>query len=164
MKIVPLKRLKHPEVSRLQGRDPSPSPQIQKTVTDILKRVRTEGHAAVLDYARRFDGLKGGLRVTPSERDKAADKTPRAVRAAIRKAITNVRTFHKRQREATWSFTGKHGETLGQMIRPLDRVGIYVPGGAGVYPSTLIMNAVPARVAGVPEIAMVSPCPRGLDP
>jgi histidinol dehydrogenase len=164
MKIITLKSLRHPEVARLQGRDPSPSPLIQKTVSDILARVRRDGHAAVLDYARRFDGLKGSLRVTPSELDKAADKAPRTVRAAIRKAIANVRRFHLRQKEASWSFTGAHGETLGQIIRPLERVGIYVPGGAGVYPSTLIMNAVPARVAGVPEIAMVSPCARGLDP
>src|SRR5690606_17814437 len=95
---------------------------------------------------------------------RAADKCPKDVRAAIRKAIANVRKFHLKQREASWSFKGPRGETLGQIIRPLDRVGIYVPGGAGVYPSTLIMNAVPARVAGVREIAMVSPCPNGLNP
>ena len=164
MKIIALKSLRHPELARLRGRDPSPSPAIQKTVSDILARVRREGHAAVLDYARRFDGLKGGLQVTPSELAKAADKTPKTVRTAIRKAIANVRKFHLKQRESSWSFKGTHGETLGQIIRPLDRVGIYVPGGAGVYPSTLIMNAVPARVAGVPEIAMVSPCAQGLDP
>jgi histidinol dehydrogenase len=164
MKIVPLKSLRHPEIARLTGREPSPSPQIQKIVNDILARVRKEGHAAVLDYARRFDGLKGNLRVTPAELRKAADKAPAKVRSAIRKAIANVRKFHMRQKESSWTFRGAHGETLGQIIRPLDRVGIYVPGGAGVYPSTLIMNAVPARVAGVPEIAMVSPCARGLDP
>jgi histidinol dehydrogenase len=104
------------------------------------------------------------LRVTPSELAKAADKTPKIVRTAIRKAIANVRKFHLRQREASWSLKGVHGEMLGQIIRPLERVGIYVPGGAGVYPSTLVMNAVPAQVAGVREIAMVSPCARGLDP
>jgi histidinol dehydrogenase len=164
MKIVSLKSIKHPEVSRLQGRDPSPSPAIQKTVSDILARVRKEGKKAVLDYARRFDGLKGSLRATPAEIARAADKCPKDVRVAVRKAIANVRAFHLRQREASWSFKGSRGETLGQIIRPLDRVGIYVPGGAGVYPSTLIMNAVPARVAGVREIAMVSPCPNGLPP
>jgi histidinol dehydrogenase len=164
MKIVSLKNLKHPEVSRLQGRDPSPSPEIQKTVSDILARVRKDGKKAVLDYARRFDGLKGSLRASPAEIARAADKCPKPVRAAVRKAIANVRKFHLRQREASWSFKGARGEVLGQIIRPLDRVGIYVPGGAGVYPSTLIMNAVPARVAGVREIAMVSPCPNGLPP
>ncbi len=164
MKIVPLKSLRHPEISRLTGREPSPSPQIQKTVSDILVRVRKDGHAAVLEYARRFDGLKGNLRVTPAELRKAADTAPAKVRTAIRKAIANVRKFHMRQKESSWTFRGMHGETLGQIIRPLDRIGIYVPGGAGVYPSTLIMNAVPARVAGVPEIAMVTPCAQGLDP
>jgi histidinol dehydrogenase len=164
MKIVSLKNLKHPEVSRLQGRDPSPSPEIQKTVTGILARVRKDGKKAVLDYARRFDGLKGNLRASPAEIARAADKCPKPVRLAVRKAIANVRKFHLRQKEASWSFKGSRGETLGQIIRPLDRVGIYVPGGAGVYPSTLIMNAVPARVAGVREIAMVSPCPNGLHP
>lgn len=164
MKIVPLKSLKHAEVARLQGRDPSPSPEIQKTVSGILARVRKEGKKAVLDYARRFDGLKGSLRATPAEIARAADKCPGKVRAAVKRAIANVRAFHMKQREASWSFKGPRGETLGQIIRPLDRVGIYVPGGAGVYPSTLIMNAVPARVAGVREIAMVSPCPNGLHP
>jgi histidinol dehydrogenase len=133
-------------------------------VTAILARVRKDGKKAVLDYARRFDGLKGSLRASPAEIARAADKCPKAVRAAIKKSIANVRKFHLKQREASWSFKGSRGEVLGQIIRPLDRVGIYVPGGAGVYPSTLIMNAVPARVAGVREIAMVSPCPNGLPP
>lgn len=164
MKIVSLKSLKNAEVSRLRDRDPSPSPAIQKTVSEILARVRKEGHPAVLDYARRFDGLKGNLRVSPTELGNTAERCAKPVRTAIRKAIANVRRFHRKQREASWQFKGAHGETLGQIIRPLDRVGIYVPGGAGVYPSTLIMNAVPAQVAGVPEIAMVSPCARGLDP
>jgi histidinol dehydrogenase len=169
MKIISLKSLKHPEVALLRGREPSPSPEVQKTVSGILARVRREGDAAVLDYARKFDGLpaKGAgsnLRVTPSELSRAADQVPRAVRAAIKKAIANVKKFHLKQREASWSFRGAHGETLGQIIRPLERVGIYVPGGAGVYPSTLIMNAVPARVAGVKDIAMISPCAQGLNP
>lgn len=167
MKIVSLKSsafLKNPDVRLLRGREPSPSPEVQKTVSEILARVRTQGHAAVLDYAKKFDGLKGNLQVTPSELAKAADKVTPTVRAAIRKAIANVKAFHLKQREKSWSFQGAHGETLGQIIRPLERVGIYVPGGAGVYPSTLIMNAVPARVAGVSEIAMISPCAGGLDP
>lgn len=164
MKIVTLKSLNNAEIARLQGRDPSPSAAVQKTVTEIITRVRKDGHKAVLDYAKRFDGLKGGLRVTPAELAKTAAKCPKDVRAAIKKAIANVRKFHLKQRETSWSFKGANGETLGQIIRPLDRVGIYVPGGKGVYPSTLIMNAVPAQVAGVREIAMVSPCAGGFDP
>ena len=164
MRIVTLKSIRHPEVSRLRSRDPSPSPEIQKTVLDILRRVRKNGDQAVLDLARCFDGLQGNLRVSRAELKREAGKAPPAVRAAIRQAIANVRRFHLRQRETSWSFKGTHGETLGQIIRPLDRVGVYVPGGAGVYPSTLIMNAVPALVAGVPEIAVITPCPRGLNP
>lgn len=164
MRIVPLKSMNHAEVKALQARAPSPSPAIQKSVSEILWNVRRKGHSAVLEYARRFDGLAGSLKVTDKEMQSAADRTGAAVRAAIRESIVNVRRFHERQKEASWSFKGRHGETLGQTIRPLDRVGIYVPGGAGNYPSTVIMNAVPARVAGVPEIVMVTPCPRGLPP
>jgi histidinol dehydrogenase len=164
VKNVSLKSLKHPEITVLRSREPSPSPAIQKTVTDILRRVRKEGHKAVLDYAKRFDGLKGNLQVSNTELRREAGKTNATVRAAIRKAIANVRKFHLRQRETSWRLKGSHGETLGQIIRPLDRVGIYVPGGAGVYPSTLIMNSVPAQVAGVSEIVVVTPCARGLNP
>ncbi len=164
MKIVAMKSLKHPEVEALRSREPSHSPAVQKTVSAILRRIQKEGHAAALDLARRFDGLRGDLRVSEAELRRQAAKTPPSVRAAIRKAIANVRKFHVRQRETSWNFRGRHRETLGQIIRPLDRVGIYVPGGAGIYPSTVIMNAVPAQVAGVPEIAMVTPCPKGLPP
>ena len=164
MKIISLKSLKHPEIESLRSREPSPSAEIQKTVSDILNRVRKEGHAAVLDYARRFDGLQGNLRVTESEITREAKKASPTVRSAIRKAISNVKKFHVKQKESSWSFKGTHGETLGQIIRPLDRVGVYVPGGAGVYPSTLIMNTVPAQVAGVSEIAVITPCAHGLNP
>jgi len=163
VKIVSLKSLKHREIEALRSRDPSPSPEIQKTVSNILSRVRKEGHAAVLEYARRFDGLKGNLKVSESELKREAGKTAPMVRTALRKAIANVRKFHLRQRESSWNFKGSHGETLGQIIRPLNRVGVYVPGGAGAYPSTLIMNAVPAQVAGVPEIAVITPCAQGLN-
>ncbi len=164
MRILVLRQAGHPEVKMLAGREPSPSPAVKKTVLGILQRVRKEGHEAVLDFARRFDGLQGPLRVTPSELKREAGKTPQLVRKAISQAIENVERFHLHQREDSWDYQGKYGEVLGQVIRPLDRVGIYVPGGAGVYPSTVIMNTVPAKVAGVPSIAMVTPCPQGLNP
>jgi histidinol dehydrogenase len=164
MRIIPLKSIRHPEVEALRAREPAPSPAVQKTVTSILRRVRRQGHAAVLDFAKRLDGLRGPLRVSEAELRSQAGKTPRDLRAAIRRAIANVTRFHARQRESSWRFQGRYGETLGQIIRPLDRVGIYVPGGSGVYPSTVIMNTVPARVAGVNHVAMVTPCPRGLHP
>lgn len=162
--IVRVASIDHPDVRRLASREPSPSPAVTRTVHGILAAVKREGHAAVLRYARKFDGLKGPLAVSASEIASKAEGLDRTVARAIRAAIRNVERFHKRQAEKSWKFRGRDGETLGQIIRPLRRVGLYVPGGAGVYPSTLIMNAVPARVAGVPEIAVVTPAARGLHP
>jgi histidinol dehydrogenase len=162
--IVPLKTLKHRDVALLAQREPSPSPEITRVVQDILQTVRQGGDAAVLDYARRFDGLKGALRPTPGALSRLAKTCTPLVRKAIDRAIVNVRRFHEKQREKSWSFIGPDGEKLGQIIRPLNRVGVYVPGGKGVYPSTLIMNTVPAQVAGVPSIAVVTPAPQGLSP
>jgi histidinol dehydrogenase len=164
MKIVAVNSLRHPDVRALSAREPAPTPAIAALVHGILGDIRKRGHAAALEYARKHDGLKGPLAVAPAEIDKRAASLDPALRRAIRKAIANVRAFHERQREKSWEFRGRDGEVLGQIIRPLARVGIYVPGGAGVYPSTLIMNAVPARVAGVREIAMVTPAPGGLHP
>jgi histidinol dehydrogenase len=162
--IVPVKSLNHPDVRAITAREPSPSPAITGIVKAILADIKSKGHAAALAYAKKHDGLKGSLAVTPADIKAKAAKLSPEVKKAIRGAIANVRRFHKLQQEKSWSFTGKDGETLGQIIRPLRRVGVYVPGGAGIYPSTLIMNAVPAQVAGVKEIAVVSPAPGGLHP
>lgn len=164
LRILSVKSLKHPDVLKITSREPSPSVDITETVKNILSDVKTRGHEAVLHYARLHDGLKGPLAVSASEIKAKAAKLDPAVQKAIRGAIANVRKFHALQKEKSWSFTGKDGETLGQIIRPLRRVGVYVPGGAGVYPSTLIMNSVPAQVAGVGEIAVVTPAPGGLHP
>lgn len=164
MRIVRVSSLKHPDVRLIASREPSPSPEVTRTVLGILAGVKQGGHAAALGYARKFDGLTGNLAVSPIELAKKADGLDPKVKKAIKGAIANVRRFHSRQAEKSWKFTGPDGEILGQVIRPLDRVGLYVPGGAGAYPSTLIMNAVPARVAGVREIAVVTPAPHGLNP
>ena len=164
LRIVPVKSAAHPDVRRLASREPSPSPEIARTVQGILADVKREGHAAALRYARKFDGLKGSLAVPRAEIDRKAAALDPQVKRAIRGAIAKVKRFHAMQAEKSWTFKGADGETLGQIIRPLRRVGLYVPGGAGVYPSTLIMNAVPARVAGVKEIAVVTPASRGLHP
>jgi histidinol dehydrogenase len=161
---IHLRSLEHPEVRMLASREPSPSPEVTATVHSILKDVRERGDAAVLDYARRFDGLTGALKPSLSVLKARAQKCQPAVRKAIDQAIVNVRRFHWKQREKSWSFTGPDGEMLGQTIRALRRVGVYVPGGKGVYPSTLIMNTVPAQVAGVESIAVVTPAPHGLSP
>jgi len=97
------------------------------------------------------------LKISDAEIKKSASKINPKLKAALKQAIENVRVFHQKQIEKSWSFKGKNGEVLGQKIRPLKRVGLYVPGGAGAYPSTLIMNAVPAIVAGVKELVVVSP-------
>ncbi len=164
IRILRITSLKHPDVLAISGREPAPTPAIAATVLSILKDIKAKGHASALAYARKFDGLKGPLAVPARELEKKADGLDATLKKAIRGAIANVRKFHQRQAESSWSFRGKDGESLGQIIRPLARVGVYVPGGAGIYPSTLIMNCVPARVAGVKEIAVVTPAPKGLHP
>ena len=162
LRILRVTSVDHPDVRRLTSREPSPSPEITRSVKDILAAVKAEGHVAALRFARKFDGLTGSLAVPAAEIEKKAEGLDPQVKRAIKGAISNVRRFHAKQAEKSWKFKGRDGETLGQIIRPLHRVGLYVPGGAGVYPSTLIMNAVPARVAGVPEIAVVTPASKGL--
>lgn len=164
MAIFAVKKAKHAEVKRLAEREPSPSPEITLAVQSILKQVRQGGHSTVLELARRHDGLQGALSPSPAVLKRLATRCKPEVRAAIDKAIANVRRFHLKQREKSWSFRGPDGEMLGQVIRPLRRVGVYVPGGKGIYPSTLIMNVVPAQVAGVKSIAVVTPAPLGLSP
>lgn len=156
---------KSPEVARLTSREAAPSPEIAAKVRKILDDVKHGGLEKALHYAHEFDGLEGAsLRITAAQVAKAAAQASPALRKAIKQAIRNVRDFHKHQAEKSWNFRGKHGELLGQRIRPMKRVGLYVPGGAGTYPSTLIMNAVPALVAGVPELVVVSPARGGLHP
>ena len=164
IRIVRNATVKSAQVKALASRQAAPSAEVESVVRGILARVRAEGMPAVLDYARKFDGLKGSLRATPAELERAAAKCPDEVRKAIRQAIKNVRAFHKRQLEKGWEFAGAMGEKLGVRVAPLRRVGLYVPGGAAVYPSTVIMDAVPAQVAGVSEIAVVTPARNGLNP
>ena len=148
------------------ARGTSPDAATEAKVREILREVRERGLPAVVEFARELDGLgsRQGLRFTAKSLDAAAGKCPRPVQEAIRRSIRQVRTFHERQAEESWVMEGAAGQWLGMRIAPLRRVGLYVPGGAGAYPSTVVMNAVPARVAGVGEIAVVTPCPRGLDP
>ena len=138
---------------------------IELTVADILKRVRAEGDAAVLDYTRRFDQLDAtamaDLELSQVELQKALDGLPAAQRAALEAAAQRVTAYHERQKLDSWSFTEADGTRLGQKITPLDRVGLYVPGGKAAYPSSVLMNALPAKVAGVGELIMVVPTPRG---
>ena len=125
---------------------------------DILADIKNGGYAKAVEYAQKFDGLKGkNLRVSEAEIKKSAAKCPPEMQRALKQAIKNVRDFHVNQMEDSWLMEGKDGVVFGQRIRPMKRVGLYVPGGAGIYPSTVIMNAVPAIVAGVKDIVVVTP-------
>lgn len=141
---------------------------IEQRVADILADVQKRGDAAVLDYTARFDGLQAAsmssLELTQAELKAAFDAIPAAQRSALEAAARRVRSYHEAQRKAngeSWSYRDEDGTLLGQKVTPLDRVGIYVPGGKAAYPSSVLMNAIPAHVAGVGEIIMVVPTPRG---
>jgi histidinol dehydrogenase len=131
-----------------------------QVVDKIVQDVRLQGDKAVLKYTKEIDGVSlttESLEVTVAEFEEALEKVDQQVLAAIRKAIANVKSFHQEQLPKTWLTYREHGAMLGQNVTPLERVGIYVPGGTAMYPSSVIMNAVPAVVAGVKEIIMVVP-------
>jgi len=141
---------------------------IDTRVAEILAEVRARGDAAVLEYTARFDGLvaasMAALTLTRDEIRAAFDAITPAQRSALQAAAERIRSYHERQLEAcgrSWSYRDADGSLLGQKVTPLDRVGIYVPGGKAAYPSSLLMNAIPAQVAGVGEIVMVVPTPKG---
>jgi histidinol dehydrogenase len=141
---------------------------IEQRVADILLDVQQRGDAAVLDYTARFDGLQAtsmaDLELTQAELKQAFDALPLVQRDALQAAAVRVRSYHEAQRKASgesWSYRDADGTLLGQKVTPLDRVGIYVPGGKAAYPSSVLMNAIPAHVAGVGEIIMVVPTPKG---
>ncbi len=141
---------------------------IEQRVADILADVQQRGDAAVLEYTQRFDGLAAesmaALELTQAELKAAFDTIPAAQREALQAATARVRSYHEAQRRASgesWSYRDEDGTLLGQKVTPLDRVGIYVPGGKAAYPSSVLMNAIPAHVAGVGEIIMVVPTPKG---
>ncbi|MFZ3219722.1 MAG: histidinol dehydrogenase [Rhodoferax sp.] len=141
---------------------------IEQRVADILADVQARGDAAVLAYTAQFDGLSAAslsaLELTQAELKAAFEAIPAAQRTALQAAAARVRSYHEAQKAAcgeSWSYRDDHGSLLGQKVTPLDRVGIYVPGGKAAYPSSVLMNAIPAHVAGVAEIIMVVPTPRG---
>ena len=141
---------------------------IEQRVADILADVQKRGDAAVLEYTARFDGLDApsmaALELTQAELKAAFDAIPAVQRDALQAAAARVRSYHEAQKKAcgeSWSYRDQDGSLLGQKVTPLDRVGIYVPGGKAAYPSSVLMNAIPAHVAGVGEIIMVVPTPKG---
>jgi len=140
---------------------------IEQRVADILADVKARGDAAVLEYTARFDGVKAdhlaALELTQAELKAAFDGLPNEQREALQAAAARVRSYHEAQKKASgesWQYRDADGNLLGQKVTPLDRVGIYVPGGKAAYPSSVLMNAIPAHVAGVADIIMVVPTPK----
>ena len=138
---------------------------VDAAVAGILEDVKQRGDAAVLDYTRRFDRVQAAsvaeLELTRDEMQRALATLPAASRSALEQAAARVRSYHEQQITRSWSYIEADGTRLGQQVTALDRVGIYVPGGKAAYPSSVLMNALPARVAGVGEIVMVVPTPGG---
>ena len=141
---------------------------IESRVAEILADVQQRGDLAVLEYTQRFDGLSAQSMqqfvLTQAELKAAFEGLPIAQKEALHAAAKRVRSYHEAQKKASgesWSYKDEDGTLLGQKVTPLDRVGIYVPGGKAAYPSSVLMNAIPAHVAGVEEIIMVVPTPQG---
>ena len=155
----------HGMLDRLQARGVAFDSELMTTVAEIIAGVRERDDAALVDYTARFDGVEiqpEDLRISEQTLNATADKVDLRVLAALREAIRNVRAFHEHQLEESWEISPADGVRLGQRITPLDRVGLYVPGGTAAYPSSVVMNVVPAQVAGVPRIVVATP-PRTLN-
>ncbi|WP_299453133.1 histidinol dehydrogenase [uncultured Pigmentiphaga sp.] len=139
---------------------------IEQAVAEILRDVRARGDEAVLEYTRRFDRVQASsveeLEIPRADWAAALDALAVDQRRALEAAAERIRAYHERQRAESWTYTEADGTVLGQKITPLDRVGLYVPGGKAAYPSSLLMNAIPAKVAGVAEVVMVTPTPDGV--
>ncbi len=144
----------------LRKRAAGVSPDIEKSVRDILADVRKKGDIAVAKYTKRFDRHVLPIRIKPSEINGYARKATKHIMEALELSASRIYDFHNRQKEDSWFFE-KGGIILGQIIRPLERAGVYVPGGKASYPSTVLMNVIPAQVAGVKEIAVCVPTPAG---
>ncbi len=138
---------------------------VNNTVNEILSAIRNQGDAALLEYTNRFDGWKaataGDLEVPLARLEQAWVNLPVAQQTALKHAAERVRIYHEKQKGESWSYQEEDGTLLGQKVTPLDRVGLYVPGGKAAYPSSVLMNALPAKVAGVSELIMVVPTPGG---
>lgn len=153
-------RIMRPEQFGLQREVEYGTPEQNEAVRTIVEDVRLEGDAALLRYTERHDRVlldASALRVTQEEIEAAYDHVDAAFLTAIREAAVNIRSFHEKQMRTSWMDLKPDGTMLGQIMRPLKRVGVYVPGGKAAYPSSVLMNVIPAQVAGVPEIVMVTP-------
>ena len=142
-------------------RNPVRYTEQESAVKEIIDRVKDEGDAAVFDYTKRFDGAEitpENIQVTEEEIAAAYEVVDPKLLDVIRKALVNIRSFHEKQLQKSWFTSTEQGTILGQKVTPLEKVGVYVPGGKAVYPSSVLMNVLPAKAAGVREINMVTPC------
>ena len=153
------------ELQALLAFETAQDPKIDQIVADICADVQRRGDVAVIAYTNQFDGTQAqtmaDLTLSQDDLKAAFFRLPENVQTALKTAAERVESYHQHQKQASWSYTDADDTLLGQQITPLDRVGIYVPGGKAAYPSSVIMNAMPAHVAGVPEIIMVVPTPQG---
>ena len=154
------------QLDQLLAFESSQDEKLETTVAAILKDVRIRGDAALLEYTQRFDRLPANsaasLEISKSELRAALEGLPAEQRAALEQAAQRVTAYHQKQLQTSWSYTEEDGTMLGQQISPIERVGLYVPGGKAAYPSSVLMNALPAKVAGVSELIMVVPTPDGV--
>ena len=153
------------QLKDLQAFETAQDPKVDQIVADICHDVQTRGDAAVIEYTNRFDGMSAtsmaDLTLSQAELKAAFERLPENVQAALTTAARRIADYHQHQKQSSWQYTDADGTVLGQQITALDRVGIYVPGGKASYPSSVMMNAMPAHVAGVQEIIMVVPTPKG---
>jgi len=152
------------QLNSLLSNTDEPTVEISRTVESILADVKTRGDEALLEYTNRFDDRNAAvdeIEIPAAELETALVAIPAELREGLEHAASRVREYHEKQKIESWLYKDKEGNTLGQQVTPLDRVGIYVPGGKAAYPTSVLMNAIPAHVAGVPEIIMVVPTPKG---
>ncbi|MGN0152621.1 MAG: histidinol dehydrogenase [Wujia sp.] len=162
MRIVTLnEETKKDILSNLLKRSPDNYGSYEATVKEIVEDVHINRDAALFKYTEKFDKAKitpDNIRVTPEEIEEAYKEVDAELLEVIRKAICNIRTYHEKQKQYSWFDSEPNGSMLGQKVTPIARVGVYVPGGKAVYPSSVLMNVIPAKVAGVGEIIMTTPC------
>ena len=154
------------QLNQLLAFEATADEKLEATVAGILADVRKRGDAAVLEYTRKFDRLPlenaAAMELPRAELRMAFDGLPAGQRSALEQAAQRITGYHRKQVQASWSYTDDDGTLLGQQVTPLDRAGLYVPGGKAAYPSSVLMNALPAKVAGVGELIMVVPTPDGV--
>ncbi len=153
------------ELAAVLARSTDQAPEVERVVAEILAAIERDGDGALVAYTEQFDHFSvesaAALEITRDEMAAAAASLDPELRGALELAAERIRSFHEEQREETWEITDAYGSRLGQLVRPLHRVAIYCPGGKAAYPSSVLMNAVPAKVAGVGEVVMLVPTPGG---